>query len=553
MDLKELKRRKDYLAAGRSIWDAHAQEIVDHIAPDRQGFISRRTEGEKTMTQIYDETALHASDLFARGVFDLMCNPATKWFGVAAERRELNEAREAKIWLDMYENCLYVILNKSNYYSEVQELFKDWGDFGTGCQYLGQTPRSIANFRNLHLGDIFVSENSQGQIDTLYRQTSMTARQILQDFPDTASMEVQKAYKDNPEQKFEIIHAVLPREDLPQSKVIPFSRGRKRDNKAMPWASVYFETSKMQLLSESGYREFPFMVPRMRRTPGEVMGRGLGMIALPGAKGLNRMTYDILRAGSKRVDPPLLLSNDAMINPLRRNPEAVNILRTDTVKDKFAFLVSPHDPGYEQWLIENSRQSIKQIYFNDLLELVEGPDRTAFEVAKLIERKLRLLGGSYGQLQAEYFNRMFDRLHEVVLESGYLPTPPQILWGEALKIDYLSPLARAQQMSASQGIVEAAGFMAQVHTFYPEIIDIADWDEAGRQVLESRGVSPKIILPAEDVAKMRQARAKQQQEQQMAAMAMEAAKTMPALSKGPEPGSPIDQLNQQFQQGAGNA
>ena len=95
--------------------------------------------------------------------------------------------------------------------------------------------------------------------------------------------------------------------------------------------------------------------------------------------------------------------------------------------------------------------------------------------------------------------------------------------------------------------------MAQVRTFYPEIIDIADWDEAGRQVLESRGVSPKIILPAEDVAKMRQARAKQQQEQQMAAMAMEAAKTMPALSNGPEPGSPIAQLNQQFQQGAGNA
>lgn len=553
MDLKELKRRKDYISSGRTIWDAHAQEIVNYIAPDRQGFTSRRAEGEKTMSLIYEETAIHASDLFARGVFDLMCNPATKWFGVAAERRELNEKREAKIWLDMYEVALYAIVNKSNFYSEVQELFKDWGDFGTGCQYLGSTPRTIANFRNIHLGDVFFSEDSQGMVDTLYREMSWTARQIMQEFPDTASSEVEKAYKDNPEQKFELIHAVLPRQDLPTSNVIPFNQGRKKDSKSMPWASVYFETSKMSLLSESGYREFPFMVPRMRRAPGEVMGRGLGMIALPGVKGLNRMEYDILRAGAKQVDPPLLLSNDAMINPLRRNPEAVNILRADTVKDKYAFLVSPNNLNYSDAKMEQKRQMVRLIYFNDLLELVEGPDRTAFEVAKLIERKLRLLGGSYGQLQAEYFNRMFDRLHNVVLESRYLPPPPQVLWGQELKIDYLSPLARAQQQSASQGIVEAAGFVSQVMTFYPPIVDIADWDEAGRQVLESRGVSPKIILPPEEVAKMRQARAQEQQQQKTAAMALEAAKTMPALNKGPEPGSPMDQLNQGFQQGAGNA
>ena len=553
MDLKELKRRKEYLAMGRSVWEAHAQEIVDYIAPDRIGFTSRRTEGQKTMSLIYDETGIHASDLFARGVFDLMCNPGIRWFGISAERRELSESREAKIWLEMYEQALYAILNKSNFYNEAQEVFKDWGDFGTACQYLGQTPRTIANFRNLHLGDCFFSEDSQGVVDTLYRQMTWTARQIVQDFPDTASPEVKKARKDNPEEKFEVLHAVLPRGDLPQSNVIPFTGRGKRDNKAMPWASIYFETSKLQMLNESGYREFPFMTPRMRRAPGEIMGRGLGMIALPGVKGLNRMKYDILRAGAKRVDPPLLMSNDTMINPLRRNPEAVNIARTDTVKDKFAFLVSPHDPNYEQWLIQDARQIIRQIYFNDLVELVEGPDRTAFEVAKLIERKLRLLGGSYGQLQSEYFNPMFDRLHSVVLESRYLPPPPEELWGEELKIDYLSPLALAQQMTASQGIIEAAGFVAQLTNIYPEIRDIVDWDTAGRQFMEAKAVSPKIILPPEQVAQIRQARAQQQQAQEMAAMAAEAAKAMPALSKGPEAGSPMDQLNQGFQQGAGNA
>ena len=543
-DLNELKQRVDFLASERTTWEAHWQELVDYLAPHRQSFTTTRTPGEKSMSRIYDATPILAAYLFGQGIYGLMCNAATRWFGVSAEREDLNDINAVKLWLEMVEQLFYAVFNKSNFYSEIQGYLQDWGTFSTAVQYVGEHPRTMVYFRTLHLGQCYVAEDQRGKVDSLYRKYRMTARQMQQQWGEGVSTEVNKCLKTNPEEKFEVIHAVYPRDLAPSGK---------KDNRAFPWASVYFESDKLHLLNESGYREFPYLVSRWSPAAEEKFGRGPGTIALPDVKMLNRMEYDILRAGSKRVDPPLLVSNDALINPLRLSPGGVNILSADNVRDKFAFFQSPGNLGYSEEKTEQKRKQIREIFFNDMLELAGGPDMTAFEVAQRLERKMRLLGGSFGQLQTDYLTPLFDRIFSMMPEGGHLPPPPREMQGEALKIDYLSPLARAQRSSENQGITVAAGFMGQIAKFYPPVLDVADWDEAARHIMENYNVPAKIILPADKVAKLRQMRAKQQQAQQMAEMVLKGAQTIPALSKGPEPGSPMDQLSQQFQQGAGNA
>ena len=120
-------------------------------------------------------------------------------------------------------------------------------------------------------------------------------------------------------------------------------------------------------------------------------------------------------------------------------------------------------------------------------------------------------------------------------------------------MEYISPLAKAQRASQSQGIIQAVGFVGQISAVDPGVKDVLDLDEAVRQVAENAGMPQKLIRSPDDVAQIRQAQAQAQQQAQQQQMLLEGAKTLPALAKGPEPGSPMDALGQALQQGAGNA
>lgn len=60
------------------------------------------------------------------------------------------------------------------------------------------------------------------------------------------------------------------------------------------------------MISESGFQEFPYIVPRFLKATGETMGRSPAMTALPDVKMLNLMSKTIIQAAQKQIDPPFL-------------------------------------------------------------------------------------------------------------------------------------------------------------------------------------------------------------------------------------------------------
>jgi hypothetical protein len=89
-------------------------------------------------------------------------------------------------------------------------------------------------------------------------------------------------------------------------------------------------------------------------------------------------------------------------------------------------------------------------------------------------------------------------------------------------------LAQAQRAVAAQGVDRLLGTVGQLAALKPEILDKVDFDQVVDGYSEMYGVDPKIIVPDDAVAAIRQQRAQALQAQQAAAAApqlVESAKT----------------------------
>jgi len=336
----------------------------------------------------------------------------------------------------------------------------------------------------------------------------------------------------DPHKEFTCIHAVEPRDGFnPNSKLA-------RD---MPWMSAYILEEEKIILDISGFNEFPFMAPRWTKTAGEVYGRSPAMTSLPDIKMVNEMSKTVIKAAQKATDPPLMVPDDGFMLPLRTIPGGLNYYRAGT-QDVVKPLMDGVRPDIGLDFIESRRQHILKTFHVDWMQMREGPAMTATEVLQRQEERMRLMGPMVGRLQFELLGPMIDRVFAIMNRRKMLPTAPQELQGKTLRIDYVSPVARAQktqQLFSFTRLIETMTPLAQIK---PDIFDNLNADGTVRWAHKLLDAPSETLHSEEEVAKSRQARAQQQQEsadlvkgQTLAATAKDAASAAATMPEGSEP------------------
>jgi len=533
---KELKALLDELKSARSTWHSHWQDIRDYIMPYRQSFTSSISDGAKAMEKLVDGTAAYALVRMAQGLRGLYTSEALPWFRLGLEDEDLEDSWEVKGWLEEVEKKFYAAYAKSNFYSQLTECYLDIGGFGTAGLWAEENAeqRGKLHFRALPLNQCYYAVDHQDRVNLMARVMRLTARQIQGWWPNNLGKKVGRAVEQNKWlEQFEVVHFIYPRMKRD---------ARSAHKRNMPWASVYFQPDDLHIFDEGGFQEFPAAVARAQVMEGETYGRGAGVLALPDTKMLNRMEEDILRAGAKRIDPPLLLTNDALLSPLSFRPAGITILNAASTEDKIAPLPLGGDLGYGDNKADQKRYAIKQIFFNDLFETVAAPGETATAALKRIQKQLQMIGSLLSQIETELINPVFDRTFSLLWRAGEIPPPPPALMGQPIKIDYISPLAKAQRSAEAEGIMAVTEYAMAVARVKPEAADIVDFSEALRTLADIYGLKTKIVRSPEAVAEIREMRQQQEQQAQAAAMAVEGAKALPGLGKQIEPGSPLQLL-----------
>ena len=110
-----------------------------------------------------------------------------------------------------------------------------------------------------------------------------------------------------------------------------------------------------------------------------------------------------------------------------------------------------------------------------------------------------------------------------------LPPPPPDLQKKDFDIEYTSMLAQAQKAVATGSIERGVAFVGQLAAVKPDVLDKIDADEAVDIYSDYIGMPPSIIVPDDEVAKIRSARLQKQKAAESAAMAKEVA---PAAKQG---------------------
>jgi hypothetical protein len=502
---KNLFKRFDKLKSQRQNWEAHWQEVADYMMPRKADVTKTRSKGDKRTELIFDSSPLQALELLAASLHGMLTNPSTPWFTLRFKEEDMDGEDEAKEWLESATDVMYAAFNRSNFQQEIFELYHDLITFGTAAMFIDEDEEDLLKFSTRHINEMYIAENDKGKIDTIFRKFKLSARSAYQKFGDKASANILMKNQKDPYEEVEILHAVYPRSDF---------NPKKQDKSNMPYASVYMDYASGDELSVSGYKEFPFVVPRYLKASHEIYGRSPAMTALPDVKMLNEMSKTTIKAAQKQVDPPLLVPDDGFILPVRTVPGGLNFYRAGT-RDRIEPLnIGANNPlGLN--MEEQRRNAIRDVFYVNQLMMQQGPQMTATEVIQRNEEKMRLLGPVLGRLQSELLKPLIDRAFNILLRKNQFRPAPDFLSGKDIEIEYVSPLAKAQKSTELQSIMRAIEIMGSLSNVAP-VFDHINMDKLVRHLADIVGVPQKILKPQSQLNAERQQ--KEQQQQQMMQM-----------------------------------
>jgi len=525
-----LMKRYKTLQTNRSHWESHWQELGDYVCPRKADITKKRTGGDKRTELIFDGTAIHAAELMSASLHGMLTNAATPWFDLRYENDELNGDDEAKEWLEGATDVMYQHLARSNFQEQIHELYSDLVTFGTGVIFIENDDDDGFRFSTRHIAEVYVSEDEQGRVDTVFRKYKTTARAAVRQFGEQqVTQRISKLNTDDPYAEIELLHVVMPREDRDR---------RKRNAVNKPFASIYLDPGEKMIIGESGYDEFPYCVPRFLKASFEIgYGRSPAMTALPDTKMVNKMSEIVIRASQLQIHPPLMVPDDGFMLPVRTTPGGLNFYRSGT-RDRIEPLnIGANNPLGEMQL-EQRRQAIRAAFYVDQLILGTGPQMTATEVVQRTEEKMRLLGPVLGRLQAELLQPLIGRCFAILSRQKAFAAAPPMLRDGNIDIEYVSPLAKAQRTGDVQGILQMIEFLMPLMQLDQGVADYLDMDGLAKHIIKVTGTPATVVRGEGEVSGIRENRAaamQQEQElmaaQQVASAAGEAAPALRAVDE----------------------
>lgn len=526
--LKQLAQLKNE----RTSFDPHWQDLSDYINPRGSRFLtSDVNRNERRNTKIVDPTGTLAQRVLSSGMMSGITSPARPWFKLATPDPDMMDYGPVKVWLEVVQRRMNEVFNKSNLYQSLPLLYSSIGTYGTAAMAVLDDPQDVIRTMPFPIGSYYLANSPRGSVDTSFRQFSMTVRQLVQEFGlDKVSTSVKSMWESGTyETWIEVNHCIMPNINRDNGKL---------DNKNKPYKSVYFETGgdNDKLLRESGFDEFPVMAPRWEVNGEDVYASSCpGMLALGQVKALQKEQIRKAQLIDKATNPPMVAPTSLKNQRVSLLPGDVTYLDVISGQDglKPAYLVNPNT-GDLLNDIQDIRQTINSAYFVDLFMMLQNINTRSMPVEAVIEmkeEKLLMLGPVLERLNDECLNPLIDRTFSIMVRKNMLPPPPDVLQGMPLRIEYISVMAQAQKSIGVSSLAQTVSFIGQLAQFKPESLDKLDVDQAIDAFAEMSGVSPTVIVPAEQVQGIREERAKQIQQQQAMQMGMAAAQGAKTLSE----------------------
>ncbi|AZD50515.1 MULTISPECIES: portal protein [Pseudomonas] len=525
----QLDKRLTRLKSERDTnWLPEWRDLSDYILPRAGRFnTSDVNKGQRRDKKIINPRATFAARTLAAGMHSGMTSPASPWFKLGTPDPGLMQYGPVKEWLYAVEKAMREVMARSNLYNVLPTIYGEEGVFGTAAMAALPDERDTVRFYPFTVGSYMIANSDRQQVDTLYREFKMTARQMEQQFGKEAlSGTTQQLLSTNSEAWIEVCHATQPNESR--------EHGRK-DNTNMAYQSVYWEKGgdNDKLLRQSGFQEFPVMAPRWDVLGEDVYGTGPGSQCIGSTRALQLMERRKAELVEKGVRPPMGAPASLQVQQASILPGSITYLDDMQQGAKFAPLweVNPGWLGQLRGEIAAEEQIADTAFFVDLFLMISQMDtvRTAYEIATRKEEKMLMLGPVLERQNDDLLDPCVDQVFHLMVEQSIprwmgllpgnplLPPPPKEMGGLDLRIEYTSILAQAQRAVEGSAIERAIGFAGTVANIKqdPSSLDLLDTDNALREYFKVTAVPPALIRSDDAVQAIREQRAQAQQQAEM--------------------------------------
>lgn len=512
---KEIIQIQQQLASERNVYDNHCKEVAELILPRQDEFFREKSpEGEKRNSKIIDSASQEALNKFAAAMESILTPRASKWHKLGVKSKALKDNQEVTEYLDEVNDILFEkrYATTANYASQQHEAYMSLGAFGTAVMMTEDNPETRGiRYSTSHISEHYFMEDASKNIDTDYRLYRLTARQAMMRFgEENLPKNIVEAFEKNPTEKFEFIHCVMPNNDRKFSK---------KDFKSFKFSSFHIAVADAHLISEGGFRTFPYHISRYVTAPNEKYGRSPGMTALSEIKMLNAMRKSDLRARHMATDPPVLTASERGLRKPLIKPSAVNYGALDANGNP---LVKPYMNGarvdVSNDAMSKSHEIINDIFLVTLFQiLVDTPQMTATEVLQRAQEKGALLSPTAGRQQSEALGPMIEREIDLLSFSGELPPMPDALVdaGGEFEIQYTAPLNVLQKAGEAAAATQIVNDVIPLAQFDPSILYTIDFKEYVNVMKEARGAPAKMFRSIEEQQALAEAEQQAQELQQM--------------------------------------
>lgn len=548
--LQAARRRSNALVSERKSngWDAHYRELAENISPWKSRFMaSDRNRGtDKRGSKLLTGVARKANRTLSAGLMSGLTNPARPWFKLETFDSDLLEFEPVKAWLERYEFVMGTVLQRSNFYQSLPNLYNELGAFGMGPISIMEDFDDIITTGTFTVGEYAVGYNEKGRCNAFTREYESTVEQVVAKFGyDRVQKTTRDKYdKGDYDDAITIYH--LMEENHDESIWMPFGMSR-------PFRNIYWEAGALEgkekaesFLATHGMHEMGIVCPRWDTCSGDTYASNFpGQDALADIKQMQVM--------EKRKLNKLEKHN----NPSMKGPASLRNERTSSLPGDMTYVPDNANTKYEPSYtidgnvdplvreIERKERQIEEYFYVPVFQALMMDNRnqraTAREIAELHEEKLLAMGPVLNRLNYEGFDPMIGRVSRIMERAAangkLLPPPPQELRNSPISVRYVSILAQAQRLVDVQSIERHATFVTTLGAAFPEALDRFDYDSAIDSHQEITGAPVSIVVPLAKAQETRAARAKAQQAQQQVELGKQGVETAKQLSETSTQGS----------------
>lgn len=505
MNIKALREICDNLFQKRTglllLW----QEIAEHFYPERADFTTKRSLGTDFAADLMTSFPLQCRRELGDQSGQMLRPTATEWFHMVPidSRKEDNDAKRWLEWAaGVQRRAMYDRVTL--FTRAMKEADHDFAAFGqcVTSRRLNRD-RNALLYRCWHLRDCAWMEGEEGEISLFVRKWKPTARDLQRLFgDDKLHVNVKQRLQQNkPFDEFDCYHIVCAAD--------MYDGNANR----LPYWSIYLDCENEHVMEDVPTWNFEYDVARWQTVSGSQYSYSPATVcALPDARLLQAMTYTLLEAGEKIVNPPIVAQSDVLRSDMalyaggmtwvdrdydERAGDAVKQMQIDAKGMPLGMDMAKttQELLYRGFFLNRLRP------FNPATD----PQMTAFQAGQIVQDYIRNALPIFEPMEHERNGRTCEGTFEILLRNGAFGSVddmPASLQGADIQFRFKSPLHDMIEQIKGQKFLEMQSLHAQAIAMDPKAGAVPDVLEAFREALSGIGVPAKWVRSETTIREM---------------------------------------------------